>query len=122
MPGRRFVLSIVAAVAVIGLVGSGVFLWVRGYLNPLFASAEAGCTDPEQLDIVADTSIAPALTEIAKTYDAESENCVETQVTAQDSADTAAVLASGASEADAWVPESSVWLDRMNATATSLGQ
>ncbi|MDQ0892868.1 VWA domain-containing protein [Agromyces ramosus] len=122
MPGRRFILSIVAAVAVIGLVGSGVFLWVGGYLNPLFAAAEAGCTDPERLDIVADTSIAPALADIAKAYDADSENCVDTKVTAQDSADTAAVLASGASEADAWVPESSVWLDRMNATAASLGQ
>jgi Ca-activated chloride channel family protein len=122
MPGRRFILSIVGAVAVVGLVGSGVFLWVGGYLNPIFASAQSGCTDPEQLDVVADTSIAPALAEIAKAYDAESENCVKTKVTAQDSADTAAVLASGNSEADAWVPESSVWLDRMNATAASLGQ
>ena len=122
MPGRRFILSIVGAVAVIGLVGSGVFLWVGGYLNPIFASAESGCADAEPLDIVADTSIAPALAEIAKAYDAESENCVETKVTAQDSADTAAVLASGNSEADAWIPESSVWLDRMNATAAALGQ
>jgi len=122
MPGRRFILSIVGAVAVIGLVGSGVFLWVGGYLNPIFASAQSGCADAEPLDIVADTSIAPALAEIAKAYDAESENCVETKVTAQDSADTAAVLASGNSEADAWIPESSVWLDRMNATAAALGQ
>jgi len=76
MPGRRFILSIVGAVAVVGLVGSGVFLWVGGYLNPIFASAQSGCADAEPLDIVADPSIAPALAEIAKAYDAESENCV----------------------------------------------
>ncbi len=40
----------------------------------------------------------------------------------QDSADTAAVFASAALNADAWVPESSVWVDRMTATAASLGQ
>ncbi|MBT2498872.1 VWA domain-containing protein [Agromyces sp. ISL-38] len=121
-PGRRLVLSIIAALAVVGIVGSGVFLWVGGYLSPLFAAADMGCTDPEQLVIVADPSIAPALAGIAKDFDAASEECVATKVKSQDSADTAAVLASGNSKADAWVPESSVWLDRMAATATSLGQ
>ncbi|RXZ67479.1 VWA domain-containing protein [Agromyces albus] len=121
-PGRRLVLSIIAAFAVVGIVGSGVFLWVGGYLSPLFAAADMGCTDPEQLVVVADPSIAPALADIAKEFDAASEECVATEVKSQDSADTAAVLASGNSKADAWVPESSVWLDRMAATATSLGQ
>ncbi|KQZ07652.1 hypothetical protein ASD23_17725 [Agromyces sp. Root1464] len=121
-PGRRLILSIIGAVVVVGLVSSGVFLWVGGYLNPLFASAEAGCTETEQLSVVADTSIAPALTEIAEKFDANSDLCVTTEITAQDSADTAAVVASGGEESDAWIPESSVWLDRMNATATSLGQ
>ncbi len=122
LPDRKLILSIVGAVAVIGLVGSGVLLWVGGHLNPIFASAEVGCTDPEQLVVIADTSIAPALTDIAKDYDANSESCVATEIKAQDSADTAAVIASGSADADAWVPDSSVWLDRMNATAASLGQ
>lgn len=121
-PGRKLILSIIGAVVVVGIVASGVFLWVGGYLNPLFASAEAGCAETEQLSVVADTSIAPALTEIAEKFDAGSDLCVTTEITAQDSADTAAVVASGGQEADAWIPESSVWLDRMNATATSLGQ
>jgi von Willebrand factor type A domain len=122
MPGRALILSVVAAVAVVGLVASGVFLWVGGYLNPIFASADSGCSDSEQLVIVADTSIAPALADIAKDFDAASETCVETVIKPQDSADTAAVLASGGLDADAWVPESSVWIDRTTATAASLGQ
>ncbi len=122
MPGRALIFSFIAAVAVVGLVATGVFLWVGGHLNPLFAAAESGCSDSEQLVIVADTSIAPALTEVAKDFDATTEACVVTEITAQDSADTAAVLASGGLDADAWVPESRVWLERTAATAASLGQ
>ncbi|MFE6256099.1 VWA domain-containing protein [Agromyces sp. NPDC057865] len=111
-----------AAVAVVGVVASGVFLWVGGYLNPLFAAADAGCADRERIVIVADTTIAPALTDIARDFDAASETCVQTKITSQDSADTSAVLASGGLDADAWIPESDVWVDRMAATAASLGQ
>lgn len=121
-PGRALILSVVAALAVVGVVATGVFLWVGGHLNPLFAAAEVGCVDDEQLVVVADTSIAPALTAIAEEFDAASEACVETVVKSQDSADTSAVLASGSLVADVWVPESSVWLDRTVATAASLGQ
>lgn len=122
MPGRALILSAVAALAVVSLIATGVYLWVGGHLNPLFASAEVGCVDPEQLVVVADTSIAPAIAELAKDFDAASKECVETVVKAQDSADTSAVLASGTLNADAWVPESSVWLDRTAATAASLGR
>ncbi len=124
-PGRALILSIIAAVAVVGIVASGVFLWVGGYFSPLFAAADAGCAESERLVIVADPSIAPALDSIAEGFDAasaESGSCATTAVTAQDSADTAAILATGGLEADAWVPESSVWLDRTAATAASLGQ
>ena len=121
-PGRALILSAVAALAVVSLIATGVYLWVGGHLNPLFASAEVGCIEPEQLVVVADTSIAPALGELAEDFDATSEHCVATVVKPQDSADTAAVLASGTLNADAWVPESSVWLDRTAATAASLGQ
>jgi len=121
-PGRALILSIIAALAVVGIVGSGVFLWVGGHLNPLFAAAESGCPESEHLVVIADTSIAPALADIAKNFDEASETCVETVIKPQDSADTAAVVASGGADADAWVPESSVWVDRMTATAASLGQ
>ncbi|MGW9631045.1 VWA domain-containing protein [Agromyces sp. NPDC055520] len=121
-PSRKLTLSIIGAVVVVGVVASGVFVWAGGYLNPLFASADTGCAATEELVVVADTSIAPALTKLAERFDENSELCVSTEITAQDSADTAAVVASGGAEIDAWVPESSVWIDRMNATATSLGQ
>ena len=121
-PGRALILSIIAAFAVVGIVASGVFLWVGGHLNPLFAAAESGCLESEQLVVIADTSIAPALADIATDFDEASETCVETTIKPQDSADTAAVVASGGADADAWVPESSVWVDRMTATAASLGQ
>ncbi|WP_156891516.1 VWA domain-containing protein [Agromyces subbeticus] len=122
MPGRKLILSIIGAVVVVGVVASGVFLWAGGYLNPIFASADAGCAETEKIAVVADTSIAPALSDIAKAFDESPDRCVTTEITAQDSADTAAVIASGGAEADAWIPDSSVWLDRVNATATSLGQ
>jgi Mg-chelatase subunit ChlD len=122
MPGRALIISIVAAVAIIGIAASGVFLLVGGHLNPLFAAADGGCTDDEQLVVVADTSIAPALADIAEDFDTASESCVETVIKPQDSADSAAILASGGLDADAWVPESSVWIDRTTATAASLGQ
>lgn len=121
-PGRALILFTVAALAIVSLIATGVYLWVGGHLNPLFASAEVSCVEPRQLVVVADTSIAPALGEIATDFDAASEHCVETIVKAQDSADTSAVLAAGTLNADAWVPESSVWLDRTAATAALLGQ
>lgn len=122
LPSRALVLSIIAAVAVVGIVASGVFLWVGGHLNPLFAAAESGCADEQHLVVVADTSIAPALADIAEDFDAASETCVTTEIKSQDSADTSAVVASGGIDADAWIPQSSVWIDRMSATAASLGQ
>ncbi|HEY1106579.1 MAG TPA: VWA domain-containing protein [Agromyces sp.] len=121
-PARKFVMSIIGAVAVVAVVGTGVFLWIGGHLDPLLASADAGCSDPQKLVVVADRAIAPAVAEVADEFDRSSEHCVTTEVTPQDSADTSAVLAAGTVDADAWVPESSVWLDRMNATAASLGQ
>jgi hypothetical protein len=121
-PDRRFVVSVLAGISVVVLVASGVFVWVGGHLNPLFASAdEAACTEVTELVVVADTSIAPALQELASDFDADAERCVTTEVRAQDAADTAAALAAGGLSAHAWIPDSSVWLDRTSATATSLG-
>jgi hypothetical protein len=121
-PSRRFILSIVAGVAVIGLVASGVYLWVGGHLNPIFASAdEAACETVEPIVVIADPSIANAVIELADDFAASPKRCVELDVRAQDSADTTAALAAGTLEADAWIPDSSVWIERTNTTATSLG-
>ena len=111
-PSRRFILSIVAGVAVVGLVASGVYLWVGGHLNPIFASAdEAACETVEPIVVVADPSIANAVIELADDFAANPKHCVELDVRAQDSADTTAALAAGTLEADAWIPDSSVWID-----------
>jgi hypothetical protein len=121
-PDRRFVVSIVAGIAAVGVVASAVFLWVGGHLDPLLASAdEPACEQVTDLVIVADPSIAPAVTELAADFDADPDRCVQTEVRAQDAADTAAALAAGSLTADAWIPDSSVWIDRTTATATSLG-
>ncbi len=117
-------MSIVGGAAVVGLVASGVFVWVTGIADPLFASAadESGCETKQELLVVADTSIAPVLEDVAASFDAAEDHCVHTEIQTQDSADTAAVVASGGLDADAWVPDSTVWVDRVAATASSLGQ
>ncbi len=121
-PSRRFILSIAAGVAVIGLVASGVYLWVGGHLNPLFASAdEAACETVEPVVVVADPSIASPVIQLAKDFSASPKRCIEVEVRAQDAADTTAALAAGTLKADAWIPDSSVWVERTNTTATSLG-
>ena len=121
-PSRRFILSVAAGVAVIGLVASGVYLWVGGHLNPLFASAdEAACESVEPVVVIADPSIATAVIELADDFSASPKRCADVEVRAQDAADTTAALAAGTLEADAWIPDSSVWIERTNTTATSLG-
>ncbi|WP_395242628.1 substrate-binding domain-containing protein [Agromyces sp. MMS24-K17] len=121
-PARALIVSIVAAVAVIGLVGGGVYLWVGGHLNPLFASAETGCETVDELVVVADPSVAPVVDDLADVFDASRDGCVETEVKAQDAADTAALVSGGGLDADIWIPDSSVWLDRAATTASSLGR
>ncbi|GAA1948286.1 VWA domain-containing protein [Agromyces allii] len=119
---RGLYLSVIAAVVVIGVVASGVYLWIGGHLDPNQAAAGSACESVEELRIVADTTIAPVLSDIAADFDAANDGCVSTQITSQESADTSAVLASGGLDVDAWVPQSSVWVDRAAATATSLGR
>ncbi|SFR74222.1 von Willebrand factor type A domain-containing protein [Agromyces sp. CF514] len=119
---RGLYLSVIAAVVVVGVVASGVYLWIGGHFDPDQAAAGSECESAEQLHIVADTTIASVLTVIASDFDAANEGCVTTEITAQESADTSAVLASGGLDADAWVPQSAVWVDRAAATAASLGR
>ncbi|QEE61894.1 VWA domain-containing protein [Salinibacterium sp. dk2585] len=123
---RNLLSPIAAAAAVLILVtGAGVAI-SQGGLASIFAanaSGGLGCTDPVELVVVTDTSIHGAMTNVAKDFDANSEVCVSTEVRAQSSGDTAALLASNAlADADAWVPDSSLWIARMNSTAEALGR
>ncbi|WP_168209207.1 substrate-binding domain-containing protein [Agromyces intestinalis] len=120
-PVRPLVISAIAAAAVIGVVSTGAYLWVGGHLNPLFASAEDGC-ETEDLVVVADISVAPVVEDLAEVFDKSRDGCVKTEVRAQEAADTAALIAGGGLNADIWIPDSSVWLDRAAATAQSLGR
>jgi Ca-activated chloride channel homolog len=115
----------IAAVAVAGVQ----FLGVTWFTNAISAiggavsSVTGGCTERQPIIVAADPSIAPALTTIAKTFDDTGDNCTTTEIRSQESADTSALIASGvAGDLDAWVPNSSAWLERAATVATSLGR
>ncbi len=111
--------SLLAMLAVVAVSGAA---WFGGYLAPLLDVA-GPCVRLTKLVVIADSSIASGVSAVARKFDAASTKCVTTQVRSQQSADTATILASGAdANADVWIPDSSVWLDRMAATAGSLGR
>lgn len=119
-------MPLVSVVAVLAIVGAGAGLWFGGFFAPLFAAASGTdplCDDELKISVVADPSIAPALIDIAEDFDAAPEHCSTTSVRMQDSADTAATIATGGElDADVWIPDSLVWTDRMQAIAASLGR
>lgn len=122
---RRTTTVLAAAIAVIALVG-GVgavgTAWATGGLDD-WIDPVPECTTPVELTVVADRAIAATVQAVAAEYDATEAACSRTEVLAQESADTAAVLASGnATEVDAWIPDSPVWLVRMSSMARSLGR
>ncbi|WP_308467816.1 VWA domain-containing protein [Rathayibacter soli] len=108
-----------AAVAVLVL-ALGV-AWYQDALDTILPpNAWARHCTPTQLSVIADTTIAPALTKSAATFDAVTP-CVKTTVRAQNSADTAALLAVGGdAKADVWVPDSPAWESRIQVMAWSL--
>ena len=121
---RGLIAGIVAAAVALVLVAGGGVAWATGYIDvplPGAASPQPSCKQTP-MSVVADPSIAPVLTKIAKAFDAKNP-CVKTTVRTEDSADTASVIASGGNpKADVWIPDSAAWSDRMGATAGSLGR
>jgi Ca-activated chloride channel homolog len=117
------VLVTIAAIAVAGVQFLGVS-WFNNVISSLggaVSSATGGCGERQPIVVAADPSIAPALTTVAESFDGD--NCTTTEIRSQDSADTSALFASGvAGDLDAWVPDSSAWLDRAATVATSLGR
>ncbi len=119
---RRLIVILGSAMAVLAIVAVVGAAWVGGYLDTI-VKFPGGCTKPSTLTVVADPSIFAGVQTVAKRFDAASTDCVTTVVRSQQSADTSAVLASAAvSEADVWILDSAVWVDRMVATAASLGR
>ncbi|MGV8913166.1 MAG: VWA domain-containing protein [Rhodoglobus sp.] len=89
-----------------------------------FVAQTFGCPNSTELVVVADPTISSTVQTVANAYNAEHVGqCLSAKVVTQRSADTAALLASGTSTgADAWIPDSPVWLNRVESTATSLGR
>ncbi|MWB98153.1 substrate-binding domain-containing protein [Agromyces seonyuensis] len=123
----KIVMPLVASAAAIALIaGGGAFVVKSGVFAAIGEQAAVGgggeCADGRtELSVIAAPSIAGVLDDIASAYDEA--GCTDTEVTAQGSADTAAVFAAGGEvPADVWVPDGSVWVDRMNSIATSLGR
>ncbi|MFD5866774.1 substrate-binding domain-containing protein [Agromyces sp. NPDC127015] len=116
------IIGLSAAATVVALVGGAGVAWAGGQFDR-WLHPEIPCTEPVELTVAADPAIASTVKAIAADYDAAEDSCSRTEVVAQASADTAAMLASGnASDVDAWIPDSPVWLVRMSSTARSLGR
>lgn len=106
----------------VGLVGvAGIA--VANVVSTSDAAALPPCTEPVTLTVIADPAIAATVQQVAHDYDVAEDSCARTEVIPQASADTAAMVASGnATDVDAWIPDSPVWLVRMASTARSLGR
>jgi hypothetical protein len=104
------ILSLVGAVSLAALTGGA---WA-------LRDASSSCTGrPQLLRVTASPDIAPALTQVANRFNVQTHDvrgrCVRVEVRARESAATARALAGdtfvGAlAEADAWVPDSSMWV------------
>jgi hypothetical protein len=64
-PSRPLILAILALALAVALAVTVTALWAGGHLGRMFATSEPGCTEPDELVVVADPSVAPALTEVA---------------------------------------------------------
>lgn len=121
---RRFLIGVISGAVAVILVAVGGAAWAGGYLKGVLpAPADAaGCSTSTTIRVVADPKIAPVLTQAANSFDVVTP-CVKTTVRAQDSADTASIVAAGGDvNADVWVPDSPGWQSRVAATALSLGR
>jgi hypothetical protein len=109
--------SAIAALIVAAAVGVG-WKWLAPDATP---ASLAVCRNITPLTVTADPSVVPIVRQVAKSYDAVDVHCSKITVTAQDSADTASVLAAGNGERIAvWIPDSLVWVSRMQSIAASL--
>lgn len=118
----NFIIPVVSvALAVVLVAAAGVAVWQ--HFTPSAATAAAvECPSTAKLAVTADTSVAPIVKQAADAYDKVAAHCADITVTAQDSADTASVLAAGnGGGIDVWIPDSLVWINRMQSIAASLG-
>ena len=90
-----------------------------------FLADDGGCAGTVSVDITASPDIAPALAAILEEGSGELPQidgaCIETAITPLASAEMAATIGPQSS-VDLWVPDSSMWLDRMSAEGIELGE
>jgi hypothetical protein len=110
---------------VLAFLAGGFVVW-RGITPadvPAALTAQPSCDSTTELRVTADPAVAPVVKQVAKQYDDVAGHCSKISVTAQNSADTASVLAAGnGGPTQVWVPDSRVWVDRMQSIAASLGR
>jgi hypothetical protein len=98
---------VLAAAVALLLAGLGGGAWAYGTLSEPCTGA------PLVVTVVAQPEIAPALRDVAVRFGTQrhrvADRCVEVQITAENSARTAADLGGGRATADGWVAESAVW-------------
>jgi|GEM_PF-1018734 len=121
----RISTPVLATLLTLSLAGGGamVALAAQNKLDD-FVAQTFGCPNSTELSVVTDPSIASTVQTVASAYNSEHVGqCLSIKIVTQRSADTAALLASGTStDADAWIPDSPIWLKRVESTATSLGR
>lgn len=119
---RRWPRRIAVTLVTLAILGGGAFL----AQDLLTRDAQASCDGSHAVDVVAAPAIAPVLADIVAEYqedDALAVNgtCITTEVTATDSAEFADSLDAGTAP-DLWVPESSMWTQRLSSSGVSLGE
>ncbi|GAA4163439.1 substrate-binding and VWA domain-containing protein [Gryllotalpicola daejeonensis] len=120
-------LGIITFVAVLALAGGAFVAWQKlapTHSQPAAALAAAPkCSTTAKLAVTVDPSIAPEVRQIAAQYDKVKTHCSKITVSAQASADTASMIAAGNGVGvDVWIPDSPVWVNRMQSIASSLGR
>jgi len=124
---RPALIAGIATVAILALAG-GFFVAKQKFdpaARPQAAAlaAQPSCRQTAELAVTADPSIAPVVKQIAAQYDEVEAHCARVTVTSQASADTASVIAAGnGGKIGVWIPDSPVWVNRMQSIAASLGR
>ncbi|HEY2794735.1 MAG TPA: substrate-binding domain-containing protein, partial [Micromonosporaceae bacterium] len=124
--GRRVLISALVVVLVAAVAAGGAY----GYKHWL----HNGCDSTTELRIAAADEIAPAVTKVASQWNAAKTDCVHVAVAAEQPSDVAAAVAGTkgavvnglgkpngtATVPDAWVPDSSTWLQRLAIASPTL--
>lgn len=121
---RPALIALISAVAAVALAAGGFYAWQR--IEPGAAStalaAQPKCDRIAQLEVTADPAVAPIVKQVAAQFDRVKAHCSKITVASQESADTASVLAGGnGGGIGVWIPDSPVWVNRMQSIAASLG-